>query len=305
MNSEEVTELGKDILKFRQYDAIDLYEGKILDGRNRYYACKEFDITPRFRNLPEEYDAEEYVYSKNLKRRHLTHAQRAELALRLVQIERRKAKERQLSNLKQFKKNKVTVHPSEGLTVTSGQAIKIVAKRERVSQNSLYTAQKVKKINDPEINEKWNEAKEGNATIRSVEKAIRQKYPSNKSETKKKIQKDQLHQKTKSESTEKTKEEIYQFVGEINRSTLQNFVGEGKKLKDNNNMNSNPLAEEKEDKCRFCSKATVLAFGYEYNCEMCGHRGDLYISRVICDDDFVNGDRKLRNPELKCENFLI
>ncbi|MBA7547658.1 hypothetical protein ES705_40088 [subsurface metagenome] len=119
---------------------------------------------------------------------------------------------------------------------------------------------------------------------------------------KKKRQKDQSHQKT---NTEKTKEEINQFVSEINRNTLQNFIGKGEKFKDNNNMNSKSLAEEKEDKCRFCSKATVLAFGYEYNCEMCGHRGDLYISRVICDDDFANGNRKLRNPELKCENFLI
>ena len=94
MNSQEISELGENILKFRQLDTIDLYEGKILDGRNRYYACKQYSITPRFRNLPEEYDAEEYVYSKNLERRHLTPAQRAELALRLVQIERRKAKER-------------------------------------------------------------------------------------------------------------------------------------------------------------------------------------------------------------------
>jgi len=177
-----------------------------------------------------------------------------------------------------------------------------VAERENISRNTLYLAQKVEKLNDPEINEIWNEAKKGDATIKSVEKAIREKYPSNKSRTRRKKQEDQLQQKTKPELAEKTKEEINQFVSEINRSTLQNFVG---KAEDINNMNSKPSVEEKEDKCRFCSKATVLAFGYEYNCEMCGHRGDLYISRVICDDDFVNGNRKLRNPELKCENFLI
>ena len=182
--------------------------------------------------MPEELDAEEYVYSKNLQRRHLTHAQRTEYALRLVEIEKRKAKERQLSTLKQFKNKKVTDHPSEGLTVTSGQAIKIVAKRERVSQNSLYTAQKVKKINDPEINKKWDEAKKGNATIKSVEKVIREKYPSNKSETKNWKQKYQLQQEPKLEPVEKSKEEINQFVSEINKSTLQNFVGKGKRFKE-------------------------------------------------------------------------
>lgn len=96
------------------------------------------------------------------------------------------------------------------------------------------------------------------------------------------------------------------FVSEINKNTLQNFVGKGKRFKDINNLNPKPIAEEKSEQFRFCSKATVLAFGYEYNCKECGHRGDMYISRVLCDDDFLNGDRRLRNPEIKrCENSFM
>lgn len=58
-------------------DTITLYEGKILDGRNRYRACIEAGIEPRTEPLPDGQDPLQFVYIKNVTRRHLTVSQRA------------------------------------------------------------------------------------------------------------------------------------------------------------------------------------------------------------------------------------
>ena len=237
--------------------------------------------------MPEEKDAEEYVYSKNLQRRHLTTAQRAELALKLVQIEKRKARKRQLSKLKQFQKEKDPDRHLGGLTETRGKAIDIVAKEKNISRKSLYTAQKVKKINDPEINEKWEEAKKGEATIKSVDKVIRENYPSTKSKAKeKKSNKKSLQDEN---PTNKSKEEINQFVSEIRENTIRSFIESGKKSPDTTTENNNH--------CKLCGKASVMAVV----CEECGH----ITPKVICDDDLIKGDARLRNPyRIKCENAI-
>ena len=57
-------------------DEIIIFEGKILDGRNRFNACKEVGVKPRFREYKGE-DPLAYVMSTNLKRRHLTESQKA------------------------------------------------------------------------------------------------------------------------------------------------------------------------------------------------------------------------------------
>jgi hypothetical protein len=68
-------------------ESIKLYEGKILDGRNRYRACVELNVAPRVETwCPSNKDdsAVAYVVSKNLKRRHSNESQRAMIAARLI-----------------------------------------------------------------------------------------------------------------------------------------------------------------------------------------------------------------------------
>ncbi len=65
-----------------------------IDGRNRYLACKMFNIIPIFEELKEGIDPLTFIISKNLHRRHLNTAQKCEIALKLLKIERKKAKVR-------------------------------------------------------------------------------------------------------------------------------------------------------------------------------------------------------------------
>jgi hypothetical protein len=87
MSEEEIDALGEDMLKHAQREPIWLYEGMILDGRNRYKACLLKGIEPRFA----EYrcpDPLAFVASANLHRRHLDESQRAMIAAKLANMKR-------------------------------------------------------------------------------------------------------------------------------------------------------------------------------------------------------------------------
>ena len=90
LNAEELGLLAEDIAQNGQRHPIVLYQGKILDGVNRYRACRLRGIDPRVTQFDESTTPEQYVVSANLVRRHLTSGQRATLlcceAIRLFSI---------------------------------------------------------------------------------------------------------------------------------------------------------------------------------------------------------------------------
>ena len=59
----------------------------ILDGRNRYKACLEAGVTPRFRALSDNTDPVAHLISKNLMRRQYSKLERAIYAARMVTAE--------------------------------------------------------------------------------------------------------------------------------------------------------------------------------------------------------------------------
>jgi hypothetical protein len=84
LSEEELRQLASDIKERGQLEPIILYKGLILDGRNRYRACQIAGVKPR----TEEFNAkatkrspEQFVLSRNLRRRHLSVGQRAAIAL--------------------------------------------------------------------------------------------------------------------------------------------------------------------------------------------------------------------------------
>lgn len=85
MTAGEFQALKADILENGQYETIKLYDGKILDGRHRYQACRELNIEPKTENWVGN-NSLEYVLSVNLQRRHLTESQRAMAAAEVATL---------------------------------------------------------------------------------------------------------------------------------------------------------------------------------------------------------------------------
>ena len=87
MVGEEFDALCADIQEHGQREPIVLYDGQIIDGRNRNRACLRLGIEPKFREWETGMSPEAFVVSANIMRRHLTPSQRAMLVARLVNVE--------------------------------------------------------------------------------------------------------------------------------------------------------------------------------------------------------------------------
>ena len=97
IEGNELEVLKNDIKEQGLLNPIITYEDKILDGRNRYKACKEIGFKPNF----QEYKGTtplEFVVSLNLKRRHLTQSQAGVIALSVMPMLEEEAKKRQVTH---------------------------------------------------------------------------------------------------------------------------------------------------------------------------------------------------------------
>lgn len=132
LDGDEFAALAEDISEHGLREPVVLYEGKILDGRNRYRACRAAGIDCRFETFDGD-DALAFVISLNLKRRHLSESQRAHVAAKVATF-RQGAR----SDI-QPRANLHEVSPAEA------------AKLLNVSERSVKTARSVIEHGTPEL----------------------------------------------------------------------------------------------------------------------------------------------------------
>src|SRR5262249_10439556 len=95
LGDAELQELADDIKLRGLLQPIVVFRGQVLDGRNRLAACEMAGVDPRFTEWSGGGSPVEWVVSTNLHRRHLSASQRAVVALDLLPLLDREAKERQ------------------------------------------------------------------------------------------------------------------------------------------------------------------------------------------------------------------
>lgn len=148
--------LVQDIETNGQRAPIVLYEGKILDGRNRYRVCKELTLEP----LTEVYtgdDALAYVLSLNLYRRQLTVAQRALIAADLSSLR---------STSASTSENAAAGHEIDAARMAIEEAAKVLG----ISPRSVSSACKVVRDGTSEL---VNAVKSGQVSVSAAEQVAK------------------------------------------------------------------------------------------------------------------------------------
>ncbi len=169
MGVKEFKELKEDIKQNGQIDPIALFEGEILDGRNRYKACRELKIEPKTKQFKGK-DALQHIISTNLHRRHLNESQRAIIGEKLATTPK---------HYNQFVKS---LGDSSNELTSQKQAAEIM----KTSVSSIKRVKSIKK----EKPEAIKEIEEGNKTLGAVEREIKEeRREQERKEDKKKAEK--------------------------------------------------------------------------------------------------------------------
>jgi hypothetical protein len=140
---EELRGLADDIQANGQRDPVVRLQGIILDGRNRLMACEMADVEPTFVEWNGKGSPIEFIISANLPRRHLTSSQRAVIALGLLPLLEKEAKERQRLSPGRGKKvaKKLATFSGNG----NGKASQLAARLLKTNAAYIEKAKVVKK----------------------------------------------------------------------------------------------------------------------------------------------------------------
>lgn len=196
------------------YPVLVNQDNVLLDGHHRVTICKDLgisDLDAKVKPFTDLYAEKEFCISTNLNRRHMTNAQKAELGLKLLELEEEKAKERQENSRKDthdkkgqfisqpvvliseplveegenglnqvFSAKPIVSGPVLGKTERqekNGKSLEIAAKKVGVGKDSLYKAKKIKEAaqSDPQIKKRWEDAKAGKTTINRAYQDVKQK----------------------------------------------------------------------------------------------------------------------------------
>lgn len=196
MEEKELDELTEDIKKNGLLEPIDLLDKKILDGRNRFRACKKAKIEPIFRVFNYNLNPLDYITSKNIKRRHLTTAQKAEIALKIYETKEKDLEKGSLTHSLLFS-DIASVVGIRTETLAESKIIKDIIEKpngSEIPENNILGLKpqiiKRKKEDIKKIKEEWEKAKQGQNSIKKVYEIATKKKSPRKSISYKKVAED-------------------------------------------------------------------------------------------------------------------
>jgi 16S rRNA G966 N2-methylase RsmD len=165
MEGQEFSALVDDINRHGLREPIKLFEGKIVDGRNRYRACLVAGINPRFSDFSGNGNGDlvSFVVSENLVRRHLSESQRAVVALEILPSLEKEAKERQRGG-------QGGVLLREQIPQAKGKAREQAAKLLNVNPHYISDAKRISQ----EAPERIEGIRTGKQTITQVKRELKQ-----------------------------------------------------------------------------------------------------------------------------------
>jgi hypothetical protein len=176
MDEAKIAELADDIRNNGQLVPVWLYEGKILDGRNRWAACKIAGVTPK----TQDYTGDEptaFAVALNDRRRHMNKGSLAAVAAELEPFFAADAKRRQRdsggdkkSDMAKSVQEKIP-EPIDRKEKPTPQAREEAAKSVGVNDRSVSDATKVK-TEAPEVFERL---KAGKITLQDAKREVKKK----------------------------------------------------------------------------------------------------------------------------------
>jgi ParB-like chromosome segregation protein Spo0J len=167
MDEAKIAELADDISKNGQLIPVWLYEGKILDGRNRWAACQIAGVEPKTK----EYTGDEptaFAVSLNDRRRHMNKGALAAVAAELEPHFAEDAKRRYDQTVGRPKKSEERVPQ---ISERQPQARQEAAKSVGVNDRYVSDAKKVK-TESPEVFERL---KAGKITLQDAKREVAKK----------------------------------------------------------------------------------------------------------------------------------
>lgn len=159
MDKDELAKLAADIEANGLREPVVLYEGMILDGRNRWSACKRLKMQQVETVQYEGDNPAAFVVSVNLHRRHLSVSQRAMIAAELARLEKG------WQNKGSASANAQNCALRETTQEEAAEALSV----------SKRTVQKAKKVLEKGSKKQVEKVKKGEATVDAVESEIREK----------------------------------------------------------------------------------------------------------------------------------
>lgn len=167
MAEDKLHELADDIRKNGQLIPVWLYEGKILDGRNRWAACQIAGVEPKTK----EYTGDEptgFAVAMNDRRRHMNKGALAAVAAELEPFFAADAKRRYEATVGRPKKSVEKVPP---ISTPQPKAREEAAKSVGVNDRYVSDAKKVKQ----EAPEVFERLKAGKITLQDAKREVAKK----------------------------------------------------------------------------------------------------------------------------------